>query len=378
MSSSPSRPVPALPFLLSFAMLPLLWFGATRGGWTLILPPLYGYVVLTLLDGVLGQNRDDPPADLPDSALLRHRLITLVWLPLELCAIYGAIWWATRAGGLGMAERIGLFFGVGMTSGAVGIVYAHELMHQKNRAERWLGDMLMALVLYSHFRSEHLLVHHRHVGTVRDAVTARYNEGFHRFFPRVLLAGPGSAWRAERQLLARAGRGMGHRSNPFWRYGLLQAAALIAAWATGGWQGVGLFAFQALVAVWHLELTNYVEHYGLTREYLGDGRYEPVGPQHSWNADHRATNWFLINLQRHSDHHIRPDRRYPLLRTHAEDRAPQLPFGYPAMTALAMIPPLWRRRMNPRVRAWRRQFYPAITDWTDYNRGRLPMPRGAS
>jgi alkane 1-monooxygenase len=122
---------------------------------------------------------------------------------------------------------------------------------------------------------------------------------------------------------------------------------------------------------------NYVEHYGLTRRYLGDGRYEPVRPHHSWNADHKVTNWLLINLQRHSDHHYKPDRRFPLLQTYAADEAPQLPLGYPAMTALAMIPPLWRRRMNPRVRAWRRQFYPDVTEWGAYNKATNPLPRGS-
>ena len=48
------------------------------------------------------------------------------------------------------------------------------------------------------------------------------------------------------------------------------------------------------------------------------------------------------------------------------------------MTELAMIPPLWRRRMNPRVRAWRQKYYPDITDWQSYNKGLNPMPQGAS
>ena len=154
-------------------------------------------------------------------------------------------------------------------------------------------------------------------------------------------------------------------------------AMLALAVALGGWWGLGLFVWQAFVAIWQLELTNYVEHYGLSRKHLGDGRYEPVRPRHSWNASHKATNWLLINLQRHSDHHVKPDRRFPLLHTHGSDQAPQLPFGYPAMTIMAMVPPLWRRRMNPRVRAWRRQFYPEVTDWGPYNRGELPMPRNA-
>ena len=150
----------------------------------------------------------------------------------------------------------------------------------------------------------------------------------------------------------------------------------IAVWI-GGRAGLALFLWQAFIAVWQLELTIYVEHYGLTRRYLGEGRYEPVKPHHCWNAAHTASNWLPINLQRHSDHHCKPQRRFPLLQTWPKEQAPQLPLGDPAMTALAMIPPLWRRRMNPRVRAWRRKYYPDIADWAPYRAASLPLPGGS-
>ncbi len=377
-----AAPRSALPFWLSLGLLPCVGAGLHWGGWALLALPVYGWLLLPLLDAALGLNTENPDTETPDSGLFWYRLITLIWFPIQFVTVYGAIWWVTHGaangGGLGRWEQLGLFAGIGILSGAVGIVYAHELMHQKNRTERWLGDLLLAMVLYSHYRTEHLLVHHRYVGTPRDAVSARYNENFHRYFLRVLRDGPGSAWRAETQLLARAGRPPLHRSNPFWRYAALTLAALTLAFLAGGRAGLGLFALQAAVAVWQLELVDYVEHYGLTRRHLGDGKYEQIRPHHSWNAAHKATNWFLINLQRHSDHHYKPDRRFPLLQTYPADAAPQLPFGYPVMTTMALIPPLWRRVMNPRVRAWRRRFYPDITDWSDYNRGRLPLPKGAS
>ena len=97
------------------------------------------------------------------------------------------------------------------------------------------------------------------------------------------------------------------------------------AFALGGWAGVALFAVQAGVAIWQLELVNYIEHYGLTRKHLGEGKYEHVQPRHSWNASHKASNWLLINLQRHSDHHYKPDRRFAVLQTYDADQAPQLP-----------------------------------------------------
>ena len=376
MTTRPTLP-PALPFWLSLGLVPLAALATVWGGWWWLLLPLYAWYLTTGLDELLGTEERNPDTATPETALVWHRAITLIWFPLQFLTIFAAIWYVTRHSGHSGWEMIGIFFGIGVMSGTIGMVYAHELLHQKTASERWLGDLLLASVLYSHFRSEHMLVHHAWVATPRDAVSALYNEGFHRFFARVLREGPASAWRAERKLLARGGRKITDRRNPFWRYALLQAAMLALALALGGWTGLLLFLWQALVAIWQMELTNYVEHYGLTRKHLGEGRYEPVKPRHSWNTAHRATNWLLINLQRHSDHHTKPDRRYPLLQTYGEEDAPQLPYGYPAMTFVAMIPPLWRRQMNPRVRTWRRQFYPEIADWGPYNRGEMPMPRGA-
>lgn len=373
-----SRPIRALPFWLSLGTVPVAVLAAAMGGWAVLLPPLYAWGLFSLIDAVFGVDTENADLATPEAGLFWYRLVTLVWFPIQACLLFGLILHVTHGAALSGLEKLGLFFGMGVVSGTIGITFAHELMHQRPAAERWLGDLLLATVLYSHFRSEHLRVHHLWVGTPRDAVTARYNEGFLRFFPRVLVECYGSAFRSERAMLARAGRPWWHASNPFWRYWALEALMLALALGLGGIEGLGLFLFQALVAVWQLEVVNYVEHYGLTRRHLGQGKYEHVQPRHSWNAAQKGTNWLLINLQRHSDHHYKPDRRFPLLQTYDTNEAPQLPLGYPLMTMAAMVPPLWRRIMNPRVRGWRRQFYPDIADWKPYNAAQNPLPPGAA
>ncbi|MDJ0825014.1 MAG: alkane 1-monooxygenase [Rhodobacter sp.] len=374
-ASQVARVQNAIPFWLSLSLVPLAYIGATQGGWALALLPVTAWGLFILLDAITGENTENADLETTESQLFWYRLITLIWFPIQFAVIFGTIWYAAQAEHLNLLEKIVLFFGVGVISGTVGINYSHELMHQKNKLERWLADLLLATVMYGHFRSEHLLVHHRYVATPRDAVTARYNEGFHRFFPRVLWECYASAFEAERAMLARKGLPWWHLSNPFWRYWVLQAGCLALALWLGGWAGVALFLYQGFIAVWQLELVNYIEHYGLTRRHLGEGKYEHVLPRHSWNSARAASNWILINLQRHSDHHYKPDRRFPLLQNHDQTEAPQLPYGYPVMTLAAMIPPLWRRVMNPRVRAWRRQYYPDIDDWQPYAKGLNPQPR---
>ena len=374
-SSQVAKLSSALPFWLSLLLIPLIWIVAGLGSWWVLLVPAATWYLFSALDAVVGLNLENADLETTEEDLYWYRLITMIWPFIQFVTVFGLIWYATQSEHLSVAAKVGLFFGVGVISGTVGIVYSHELMHQKNRTERWLGDILMAMVLYSHFRSEHLLVHHRYVGTPRDPVTARYNEGFHRFFPRVLLGSLKSSFRAEKEMLARKDLPWTDRSNPFWRYWGLQGGMLLLALVIGGWAGFFLFLWQAYIAIWQLEIVNYVEHYGLTRKHLGKGKYEHVKPHHSWNAAHMASNWLLINLQRHSDHHYKPGRRFPLLQNYTEADAPQLPYGYPLMTMFAMVPPLWKRVMNPRVRKWRAMYYPEITDWKPYSKASNPMPR---
>ena len=365
----------ALPFWMSLLLLPLAFISAAYGGWTVLLLPVVTWYLFSLLDLAVGLNTDNADLETTEDEMFWYKAITIAWAPLQFLMLFGLIWYVAPAEHLNTFEKIAVFFGVGVITGTVGINYSHELMHQKDKLERWLADALLAMVLYSHFRSEHLLVHHRYVATPRDPVTARMGESFYRFYPRVLKQCFLSALGAEKAMLARKNLPATDSSNPFWKYAYLQGICLLLAFALGGWAGIGLFLVQAGVAIWQLELVNYVEHYGLTRKHLGEGKYEHVQPRHSWNAAQKASNWLLINLQRHSDHHYKPDRRFPVLQTYDADEAPQLPYGYPVMTVAAMIPSLWRRVMNPRVTKWREMYYPEITDWTAYNKGANPLPR---
>ncbi len=364
----------ALPFWISLALLPLVWTSAVLGGWSFLIILIVTWNLFILWDLVQGIEQRNNDLNTPDADLFWYRAITIIWAPLQCATIFGILFIASKSEHTTW-EKIAIMLSVGFMSGTVGINYAHELLHQKNKFERYSADCLLAMVLYSHFRSEHLLVHHKYVATPRDPVTARYGETFYRFFPRVLLQCYASAFKAEREMLARRGKKWYDLKNPFYLYAALQIAFLGLSYAIAGGFGIFLFVLQAFVAVFHLELVNYVEHYGLTREHLGDGKYEHVKPHHSWNAAHKVSNWLLINLQRHSDHHYKPNRRFPLLQNYGDQDAPQLPYGYPVMTVMALAPRFWKSRMNPRVRIWRKMYYPNITDWAPYNTASTPNPR---
>jgi alkane 1-monooxygenase len=185
------------------------------------------------------------------------------------------------------------------------------------------------------------------VCTPKDPATARLGESFYAFYPRTVIGSFCSAWNIEMEKLQKAGYAKWSRHNQmlwFVTLPILFAGILSVLW---GWQAILYFFAQSVIAFSLLEAVNYLEHYGLVRRENTPGHCERVGLMHAWNADHRITNYFLFRLQRHVDHHIHPVRRYQTLRTF--DESPQLPTGYPGMVLLALIPPLWRRVMDPRV-----------------------------
>jgi alkane 1-monooxygenase len=174
-------------------------------------------------------------------------------------------------------------------------------------------------------------------------------ESIYRF---VLREMPG-AWKRACALESNRLTGEG---KPVWSMHneILQPALMtLALWtALLLWLGVGVLPYLLVNAFWsNFQLTsaNYIEHYGLLRLQRAPGKFEPCQPHHSWNSNHAFSNWALFHLQRHSDHHAHPLRRYQSLR-HVPG-VPQLPNGYFGMFLVAYVPPLWRRVMDERLLA---------------------------
>lgn len=320
-------------------------------GWTVFwwLGPMVIFVAIPVLDALVGEDGDNPP----DEALERmaadryYRWCTYLFLPILFGGLIVSCHLWTH-GDLSLIDRIGLAVTVGLVNG-IGINAAHELGHRVEKHERTLSKIALSQSFYGHFFVEHNHGHHVRVATPDDPATSRFGENLWTFLPRSVVGGFRSALRLEKRRLARGKRG-------FWspRNHILQSWALSIALFGGliACYGPGLIPYlivQAGIAIMMLETVNYVEHYGLLRTKRLDGRYERCAPRHSWNSDRLVTNIFLFHLQRHSDHHANPNRRYQILRSFEE--APQLPAGYATMVLFAMLPPLWRQVMDHRVLA---------------------------
>jgi alkane 1-monooxygenase len=335
----------ALPYWMALSPFGLLALSYMLGdGWT-FLPFLVIFGGIGAADLVLGPGGDAVPADTPARW---YALVPILWVPLQLAVIGWTIWMATH--GATPLEIAGMTLSTGLIGG-IGIVIAHELTHRLNTGERLAADALMVSVTYHHFCIEHVHGHHRTVGTPDDPATARFGQSYWAFLPQTLYGSLVSAWRLEAARLKRRNRPVFHWRNRV-LMGFVATGVLYLGIGLGfGWLGVVVLAGIGTVAILELEVINYIEHYGLTRKRLNNDRYERIQPHHSWDDNHRLTRWFLANLPRHADHHMRPGVRYHELRAMKE--AAQLPFGYATMFLIALFPPLWFRMMNPRVEVWR-------------------------
>ncbi len=333
--------VPTLPFivygLVHLTGLGFFWFSG----------PILIFGLFPPLDLVIGLDSENPP----DSILKwleqdrYYRWCTYAFLPLQYAGlVFACALWSS--GDLSTLDKVGLALTEAMVSG-IAINTAHELGHKRDRLERWLSKIALAQCGYGHFFVEHNRGHHVRVATPEDPASSRLGESFWAFLPRTVSGSLVSAWELEREFLARDGR------PPWsWRNNVLNAWAM-SVLLFGGLTavfGIGVLPYlilQMVIGFPMLEVVNYLEHYGLLRQMRPDGRYERTRPEHSWNSNNVASNVLLYHLQRHSDHHANPTRRFQALRHF--DEAPQLPTGYAGMILLALVPPLWRRVMDPRL-----------------------------
>jgi alkane 1-monooxygenase len=338
-----------IPFLIVYGTVPALLAGIYYGGWANLLAPLVAFLLVPMADAMTGHNLVNPSAEDEKKSRLKDFLFGLplyVWVPLQVVIV---IWAIIESLGRTGWDWFGLVFAVGLFTGGIGITIAHELMHRTKGFEKGLAEVLMQSVTYPHFCIEHVLGHHKHVATPKDAATARLGESVYRFYPRVVVDSVKSAVELERSRAKRVGIAAWSLKHRLTRYSLTLAGIYAVLALTTGWAGVLFFALQSFIAFTLLEVINYVEHYGLQRREKSPGKYERVQPHHSWNANHKVSGYWLFHLQRHADHHAYASRPYHLLRTTEE--GPQLPYGYPTMLLMALVPPLWRRVMDPRVAA---------------------------
>ncbi len=327
-----------------------IWLHAETGNEAWLLLPLFiGYVVAPFLDWFLGEDENNPPEEVVIQ-LDRdryYRYLTYAVVPLHFVALIGAAWWAGTQD-LSWWAFIALAIVAGITSG-LGINTGHELGHKKSKLERNLAKIVLAVPVYGHFWIEHSRGHHRDVSTPEDPASARMGENIYKFALREVPGAFNRAWVIEKARLERRGQSAWNIDNQILQSMALSLAVQLGLIIAFGWLMIPFLILHNIFAWWQLTSANYVEHYGLLRLKEPNGKYERCQPWHSWNSNHIYSNLVLFHLERHSDHHAHPLRRYQSLR-HFDD-LPTLPSGYFGSYLLAYVPWIWYRVMDKRLMA---------------------------
>jgi len=336
----------ALPFIVFVGAV----FSFAGSGFIVWLPVVYAFAMIPLLELFIApENHSMEHAE--EEIALQNRTydwFLYVIVPLQYIMLYLFLK-GVSDNDLSISDRAGRILTMGLLCGIFGINVGHELGHRVKAHERLLAKCLLLTSIYMHFYIEHNRGHHKHVGTPADPNTAPFNQSLYAFWFRSISGVYANAWRiatAEQRK-----HGSKWFQNEMFRYQLIELCFCIMIGFVFGWQALLFFLLAAAVGILLLETVNYIEHYGLARKQVGNGKFERALPEHSWNSSHIIGRLMLFELSRHSDHHYLASRKYQVLRHH--ENAPQLPTGYPGSMILAMIPPLWFRIMNRRIRKYR-------------------------
>jgi len=305
------------------------------------------YLGIPLLDRLLGEDLSNPPESAVPAleADRYYRYITFAAVPILWAGFIGMVAYLCSHT-LPLHAQLALVLGGGLCGG-IGINLGHELGHKNNALERWLAKIVLAPTGYGHFFIEHNRGHHRDVATPIDPASSRMGESIYSFVLREMPGALLRAWRIETDRLKRMALPVWSLHNEILQPALITLVLWTALVAAFGWIALPYIVLISFWSNFQLTLANYIEHYGLLRRETAKGRYEICQPHHSWNSNHVFSNWVLLHLQRHSDHHAHPLRRYQSLR-HFES-PPQLPSGYMGMFVLVFIPSVWYAVMDPRL-----------------------------
>jgi alkane 1-monooxygenase len=306
----------------------------------------YAFVAVPLLE--LFFSKGDPDDHKEDRFSIFYELM----LYANILVIYAMVFYGLSIAthhNLSTLGLIGLILSVGIVLGSSGINVAHELGHKADKISQFFAKGLLLPCLYTHFTIEHNRGHHLYVATPQDPATAKKDEIVYAFWLRSILLCYINAWKLEFKRLKNSSFIMGNASNEMIINTLLTIIYLIIIFYVFGVKGLLISAAFGMVSILLLESINYVEHYGLKRKLMPNGRYEITNHTHSWNSEHQIGRIVLYELTRHSDHHFKANKEYQNLIFYEE--SPQLPYGYPTSILLSLVPPLWFKIMNPRIPA---------------------------
>lgn len=312
--------------------------------------PIYAFIVIPILELIMKDYETEYDENQKKKRLSNYIFDILLYLniPFVFFLLFYGLYNLTNTS-LIFYEKIGIISSLGILLATNAINVAHELGHRKSKIEITLSKILLIPCLYMHFYLEHNFGHHKNVATPDDPATSKFNQNIYSFWISSVYNQYINAWRIQNDILIRNKKKFISLENEMLCYIVIQLFYLSMIFLLFGLYGLLFGIILGVQAFLFLETINYIEHYGLVREKLPSGRYERVQTHHSWNSNHLIGRIVLYELTRHSDHHFKSSKKYQILEN--KKNSPQLPYGYPTSILLALIPPLWFKIINPKLKS---------------------------
>ena len=220
---------------------------------------------------------------------------------------------------LSMLHFLFFVYGVIVFNSNFAVALAHDLMHSHYRFNRFLASFLLLINGFFYHETDHVHIHHKHVGTEKDPASALPDEPLYTY----LLRSVSKRWKLIFVELP------AFRIINIARFSICLSLLILSAF-------VSKYYFFCLLAqfifvTFLYEVVTYIQHYGLRRGG------ESVKIYHAWNCYYRLSSYLHYMMPVHAIHHLREE---PDL-DHIQDAGPSYPMSFSRMAILAFFPKVW-------------------------------------
>lgn len=249
---------------------------------------------------------------------LKH-IAPLVSYLLSVWALLGYVWITFPFATYSASESIALAFSV-MIFLSSSVNCAHELFHRPDLIFQIIGRMHMATLQFAVYPIEHLYLHHKYVGTLKDPITSPKDKSYYQYlvncyysthkftynYSKLVFAGCLALNATYAVLLVF----LAYREFHNWDQTIYKVSIFLLV-------GMGTNLF--------IGLNEYVEHYGLI--YREDADKKVITEMSSWNSEMNVfQNMFSFRYQRHADHHMNAYKVFTTMEL--TKTMPKFPFSF--------------------------------------------------
>ena len=220
---------------------------------------------------------------------------------------------------------------------------SHALIHQPPWHRR-LGSVLSAVCAYPWMQYEHL-PHHARSRATELASSPRLTESGLAFALRRLYLVPLMSFRFRHS--GAGSHAVKNLLDDLYTHLTISALTWLLFTVVVGVAGFWIYLACLVLTPMIISLVNYIQHWGLGQDATS---VLPSARHAAWDDDCQVLTWLTLDLNFHYNHHRNPSSAF--FHRSGKFLGPRMPISYGFAVLLCLVPPVWRRVMQPTLDKW--------------------------